>query len=217
MKTNTRLYSDEERKARMKESRKRWEAKNPEKVKAKAKRDRERRKERDKAKVKIQPTERGCTVCGVTKPLEAFRVHGSGRLTKCDDCLPPVKGAAQVQREYTQRNREAVRARKAEWERLQRQKRQAVVKAPVFRPSVEVSKPAFVLRDWKAKLVSEGWRYVHGTSEAGQAVHVFFKGLIVMYVRKDPDKKRFSLLCDNSGQSWVTFGDAEKALRRMEA
>ena len=215
MVTRPRLYSDEERKERLRACRKRWEEKNPEKVLARTMASRERAKAK-RAGARTDPM-RTCVKCGTTRPIEEFKRHGErGRKTVCMVCEPISQNPSHKrQKEWAARNPEKVLESK--------RKSAAKAKKKELPHFVKVkadpkTKPA--RESWSNTLEQQGWRKVFGESDPSETLMVFARGMILMFYKNyvgsySTGKHSYALIGDDTGKRYKTLGHAEAAARRM--
>lgn len=219
-------FSDQEVYLRNREARKRWEARNPEKVAAKKLRDNQKAKEKRAAEklAKMQAkgetmTTRKCDKCSAIRPLEEFKRHGTnGRKRVCIVCDPvSTNPSHKRQVEWAKRNPERV----LESKRKSAAKAKTAKKLPEF-VAVRVPKPTPARKSWTNTLESQGWRKVFGESDPNETLVVFIRGLVMMFYKNyvgsySAGKHRYAVVGDDSGKMYKTLGHAEAAARREMA
>jgi len=231
------VYTDEEAAKKIRESKREWAKRNPDKIIAKRKRQDERKKLARNAPI----TEKVCSVCGLAKALTAYPKRGPGIGNTCLVCDPPQTREQRLEskRESAKRYREMYPDRIKESGRKNEENRRLKRIAAGAKPRDRAPKPAtpkpvkvqvrrqnpfplekvpkettFTPGGFVKRAIADGWSIVCGYGEFSGGMIAFIRFPLIMYMRTN-GLKTYGVLCDDSGERYPRVHMAESAAKRV--
>jgi hypothetical protein len=214
----------EAEKAARRESAKRWEARNPEKIKAKREREQARQKElraqRKAANLpKPKPNTKTCVTCGEEKPLEAMRRHGSGFSSRCLSCHPNVTQAQADERYRAKKPRVWSKKSTAKLKALP-DKAPRPTRTPKSDPIAFARKTAENRDRYHSSLSLDGWVKILGETDYREWLAVYIRNGVIMFLRGavgsySTGKRTYAVMFDDSGKRYPNYGAAERVAEKI--